>query len=306
MYNFRYTILKKIWYSFILCFISLFALASDSARLEVYFPSDKFSITTAEVAKIDSFIKAFDTSKFILNRVSVYGHTDQIGSNEYNRILSLKRANTVADLLKNKGVNADLIKDINGFGKQQLVTNILDENKRVFNRRVEIQLLFEVKVIPPVAVIKETLKTITINKAETKIAEKKLADIFKDTSLKVGDNIELPYILFRGGLHEFLRISYPYLDELVALMKNNLKLKIEIQGHICCQPGAGDGVDNGTGKNNLSVARAKAVYDFLKDAGIVKSRMSYKGYGHQFPLTAERNYAEETRNRRVEIKILSK
>jgi outer membrane protein OmpA-like peptidoglycan-associated protein len=306
MYDFRYTIYRNLLLGFILFFAFFIAKASDSSRIVIYFPFNKSEITSIEVAKVDSFIKAFDTSKYILTSVSLYGHTDQIGGNQFNDLLSLKRANSVADFFKKNGINADLIKDINGFGKQQLITNLMDDNERLFNRRVEILILFEVRNIPSVDVVKETPKRITVIDAEPHIAEKKLADKLNDTALKVGDNIELPYILFWGGLHEFLSISYPYLDELAALMKNNPTLKIEIQGHICCQPGIGDGIDNGTGKMNLSVARAKAVYEFLRNAGIAKSRMSYKGYGHQFPLTAERTAAEQTRNRRVEIKILSK
>jgi outer membrane protein OmpA-like peptidoglycan-associated protein len=56
----------------------------------------------------------------------------------------------------------------------------------------------------------------------------------------------------------------------------------------------------------LSLAKSKAVYAFFKNAGIAKGKMSYKSYGHQFPLTPERTEAEKTRNRIVEIKIFMK
>jgi outer membrane protein OmpA-like peptidoglycan-associated protein len=95
------------------------------------------------------------------------------------------------------------------------------------------------------------------------------------------------------------------LDELVTTLQHYPKLEVEIQGHVCCTDDV-DGIDNSTGKRNLSEARAKAVYNYLIEHGIDKNRMQHKGFGHQFPITLERTEAERTRNRRVELKILKK
>ena len=51
---------------------------------------------------------------------------------------------------------------------------------------------------------------------------------------------------------------------------------------------------------NLSVARAKYVYDYFIEKGIDKSRMSYEGLAHSFPLGGS-----DDKNRRVEILIVS-
>jgi outer membrane protein OmpA-like peptidoglycan-associated protein len=67
-----------------------------------------------------------------------------------------------------------------------------------------------------------------------------------------------------------------------------------------------DGRDADNGSADLSVQRAKFVYDFLVDKGIKKSRMSYKGFGASnklYPL--ERTERERTLNRRVEIRVIS-
>ena len=53
-------------------------------------------------------------------------------------------------------------------------------------------------------------------------------------------------------------------------------------------------------QTNLSIARAKFVYDFLAEKGISKKRMSYEGLAHKFPLGGS-----EDKDRRVEILILS-
>ena len=287
-------------------FLSLEAQASDSTKLEVYFSFNKFELTNSQEAKIDSFIKAYDSTKFTIKSISVSGHTDQIGSSEYNEILSLKRANYVVDGLKKNIERSDLINSINGYGKRQLVTTSINEKDRFYNRRVVITFFFEEKeILVSEKIVEKPIPT--AGKPERiKPKTKRLAERLNDSTLKVGDKIELPYILFIGGLHEFLNISYPYLDELFYVMRDNPNLEIEIQGHICCQQGIADAIDNGTGKINLSVARARAVYDFLRKSGIAASRMGYKGFGHQFPITQERTEEEKTRNRRVEIMIMKK
>ncbi len=298
--------MKNFFLFLALFFIYYSTQASDSARLEVYFPFNKFELTNSQEAKIDSFVKAYDSSKFTIKNISVSGHTDQIGRSEYNEILSLKRANYVVDCLKKKQAQGNFIYSINGFGKRQLVTISIDEKERFYNRRVVLTFSFEEKKTLVSEKIVEKPTSTAGNPERIKPKTKRLAEWLNDTTLKVGDKIELPYILFIGGLHEFLNISYPYLDELFYVMRDNPNLEIEIQGHICCQQGIGDAIDNGTGKINLSVARASAVYDFLRKSGIAASRMSYKGFGHQFPITLERTEEQKTRNRRVEIKIIKK
>ena len=86
-------------------------------------------------------------------------------------------------------------------------------------------------------------------------------------------------------------------------MKENPKLKIEVQGHICCVYN-GDGDDLDTGERNLSVARAKAICDFLIKNGIDASRLSYRGFGSSKRLPNISIF--DSKNRRVEILILDK
>lgn len=57
-----------------------------------------------------------------LNNVTVSGYTDQIGTNEYNMILSEKRAKAVADALQKAGVAGDKI-TTEHYGESKLVKN---------------------------------------------------------------------------------------------------------------------------------------------------------------------------------------
>jgi outer membrane protein OmpA-like peptidoglycan-associated protein len=70
-------------------------------------------------------------------RLFVYGHTDDIGPEEYNQQLSLRRANSVADYLKHAGV-LDEVMNVQGFGKSSPRMNNDTAEARQKNRRVEI------------------------------------------------------------------------------------------------------------------------------------------------------------------------
>ncbi len=298
--------MKKI-FLFLTIALSIRVIASDSAKIVIHFPFNQSALTAQSIYTIDSFIATFDTSKNFITSIAIAGHTDQIGSNTYNQKLSLQRATETANYLKQKISKSNLINVVNGFGKTQLITPEFAEEKRYWNRRVEIIIYHQIKVEHKVAILKpvDTVKPI-VNTPPTYTPPRKISEILNDTSIQIGDTVELPYILFIGGLHDFQPLSYPHLDELFFAMRDNPNLEIEIQGHICCASGTGDGVDFSTGRSNLSVARARAVYDFLVKSGIDASRLSYKGFGHRFPLTKERNELEQARNRRVEIKIIKK
>lgn len=55
---------------------------------------------------------------------------------------------------------------------------------------------------------------------------------------------------------------------------------------------------------HLSTARALAVADFLRKAGLPEERMGVAGFGSQQPLLAERTSDARERNRRVEIFVM--
>jgi outer membrane protein OmpA-like peptidoglycan-associated protein len=87
------------------------------------------------------------------------------------------------------------------------------------------------------------------------------------------------------------------LYQLLLVLQQNKKLKINIQGHLCCVL---------SDKKDLSTQRAKAIYKFLEFNKIDKNRMSYQGFGSTIPLFSipEKNESEREANRRVEIEII--
>jgi outer membrane protein OmpA-like peptidoglycan-associated protein len=272
----------------------------------VYFDFDSNEVTTAARSKLDSI--SFNPA---IAAIDITGHCDQLGSKQYNYKLSLQRAEAVKNYLVAKGFNANNIRTIAGFGKDRLATDRLDEESRKANRRVTIVGIYKpaakVNSVQPAA---PRLDTTTIRKTPSQdiIQPKgKLVDEITDTATKAGQNIILKNINFYGGSHRFLPTSYNALEDLLDAMQKIPTLVIEIQGHICCIQGEGDGQDNDNFEPFLSYNRARAVYGYLIRNGIKQNRMTYKGYGHKYPIyKIEETEAERTANRRVEIKIVSK
>jgi len=70
-------------------------------------------------------------------RVMIEGHTDSVGGDDYNQVLSEKRAESVADALQMRGVPADRYQ-VKGLGKSFPVASNDTQAGRQQNRRVEI------------------------------------------------------------------------------------------------------------------------------------------------------------------------
>ena len=114
-----------------------------------------------------------------------------------------------------------------------------------------------------------------------------------------GTLIRLNDINFYLNSFAIMPTSKRAIDELIYVMNKFPKLKIEIQGHICC-------VDKDA--KNLSTDRAKQVKRILVSEGISERRISVKGFGVSKPKfeIPEKSDYEAARNRRVEIMILDK
>ncbi|WP_394357064.1 OmpA family protein [Tropicibacter oceani] len=65
-------------------------------------------------------------------RFNVYGHTDKVGGNDYNKSLGLKRANTVVNYLVSQGVERSRLEALVSYGESQplIVTEGQDRRNR--------------------------------------------------------------------------------------------------------------------------------------------------------------------------------
>ncbi|MDY4480164.1 MAG: OmpA family protein [[Pasteurella] aerogenes] len=77
------------------------------------------------VAQLDEVATRLNDMYETVENIHVTGHTDRLGSDSYNQVLSERRAQTVANYLQTKGVNATFT--IEGKGETQPVHSC-DEN----------------------------------------------------------------------------------------------------------------------------------------------------------------------------------
>lgn len=263
-------------------------LAQVDRLHETFFETDKYDLTAQEEAKLNRFINTLPKEKVI--DISIYGYCDDRGSRTYNLELSQNRANTIKHSITAAGIPDSLITDTDGKG--ELLLTLLDDTsnkiQRQLNRKVEIIVaLKQERVITPEE--EETEKELSKTPSKYKT--------FADEIMK-GDRILLENILFKTNYSYIKGSSYKNLRELAKYLKKHDNLIFKIQGHVCCVGRGRDAIDLKTGKRNLSVSRAKFVYEYLARQGISKKRMRYEGFGSRYPLGGEIKY-----DKRVEILI---
>ena len=106
---------------------------------EILFDFNSFELS--EVAKRAlKEIKRVIIDKTRLKSIIIEGHTDDIGSDEYNMKLSVNRANAVKAFLANIGVNSEYI-ITKGWGKTKTKIPNVDDDSRKKNRRIEISII---------------------------------------------------------------------------------------------------------------------------------------------------------------------
>jgi outer membrane protein OmpA-like peptidoglycan-associated protein len=114
---------------------ALTAQPARPARFILYFKEDAEELTPESEALLPEVFRTVRDRGAM--DISVIGHTDTIGTRDYNYQLSLRRARKVADLLAAQGVAQNIL-DIESHGENNLLVKTGDEVREPRNRRVEI------------------------------------------------------------------------------------------------------------------------------------------------------------------------
>jgi outer membrane protein OmpA-like peptidoglycan-associated protein len=104
---------------------------------DVTFDSNSTGVRPGLISEINRVASVLNQYPATLVRIE--GHTDSVGSAEYNVNLSNRRANAVKNLLLQRGV-ADSRIEVLGFGETMPVASNDNEAGRQKNRRVEIKI----------------------------------------------------------------------------------------------------------------------------------------------------------------------
>jgi len=110
----------------------------------VYFNTAKYNINEASQETLDKLIAVF--REYPDTNILVVGHTDSVGSEASNMVLSKNRANAVTDYFLSEGLNPTRF-TTNWFGETQPTYDNTTAEGRAKNRRVNIAILPNEKMI---------------------------------------------------------------------------------------------------------------------------------------------------------------
>ena len=234
-------------------------------QFEVFFDFNKDFPNQSSILTINEWMASHKNIEI----TKLLGYCDSIDTKNYNKKLAERRLESIRDLLEKSGLKFNKNLEKIAIGKDFKQSKIQAENRKV---------------------------TIFYIEDQSKPLESELTKQIRNS--KVGETIKLPNIYFFNNSDQIVAKSQPTLFDLLTAMEENPELKIEIQGHICCQLVSDI--------NDVSTARAKTIYSYLIRNKIDSKRMTFKGYGTSRPIhkIPEKNETEANENRRVEILIV--
>jgi outer membrane protein OmpA-like peptidoglycan-associated protein len=269
--------------AFIYLLVSNFICAQNELKHEVYFNTNAYNVSEIEQNRLLLFIE--DIENIAVEKISIYGFCDDRGSNAYNLTLSQQRADEIRSIFSRHSQFESLISNVDGKGEILLVVVETTDAHiiRGLNRKAEI-------IVTPKPVVDDIEEVVEVEEKDTPAILK--------GELEVGDKVLLENILFNTGNSDIIPESEETLEKIAQVLVEQDHLYFTIQGHVCCTKNSRDAVNSRTKKRNLSLIRAKYIYEYLAEKGVDKKRMKYVGMRRKFPLGGDPKY-----NRRVEILI---
>jgi outer membrane protein OmpA-like peptidoglycan-associated protein len=104
----------------------------------LFFPTGKFNLEDKSKTELNKLIQFLNLNKKV--KIEISGHTDNVGDQNANQVLSKKRAQSVVEYLTQHGIGRERIQAM-GYGETKPVArNDAEENRRL-NRRIELKIL---------------------------------------------------------------------------------------------------------------------------------------------------------------------
>lgn len=104
----------------------------------IFFDLDKSELKPASYPELNRIVRLLQEQPAL--EIEIAGHTDDLGTAEYNLALSQSRAEAVKSYLTSKGIKANRI-SAKGFGETKAIAPNSTEEGRATNRRVEFTIL---------------------------------------------------------------------------------------------------------------------------------------------------------------------
>ena len=280
--NFNLKISKKGYFSIYDSTLSTIGLKEDVLEREyklfripynmpvlvdiVYYDLDKSKIRNDAEPVLKKMAELMTKYDFL--DLSVASHTDTRASDEYNRVLSEKRASAVKQYLGQFGIDENRVK-IDWFGEQQLTNDCgngvpCPETKHQLNRRSQL-----------------VLEAFTDQNKEYELPESLFGkDLCDENSLfeQIQNEMNsIPTVYFDFDKSAIRAIHEKELEKVTLMMKKLKNLQLYLSGHTD---------QRGNEDYNLKLAerRAKAVLEYLVQRGIEANRIEYKWFGKLQPI----------------------
>ena len=104
----------------------------------IFFDTDRYELDTLSKVELEKLYGLLIENPGL--RILIGGHTDDVGTEEYNQLLSEKRAEAVYDFLVGRGIEPGRL-EYRGFGLTSPMGENLTEQGRARNRRTEITVI---------------------------------------------------------------------------------------------------------------------------------------------------------------------
>jgi OOP family OmpA-OmpF porin len=104
----------------------------------IFFDPSKYDLKERdelELQRVVNLLKVYPNME-----IEISGHTDNVGSNQSNMVLSQNRAKSVRDFLENKGIESSRLQS-KGYGESSPQADNSSAEGRALNRRIELKIL---------------------------------------------------------------------------------------------------------------------------------------------------------------------
>lgn len=118
-----------------------------------------------------------------------------------------------------------------------------------------------------------------------------------ESEIKVDAIFQIEDITFKANSSNLELSSEGALQEIILFMRQNRGVSVEIGGHAHFEAGT-------VYANEISLSRAQAVVEYLRNNGIDHRRLFYNGYGKENLICGDKTPECQRRNQRVEVKII--
>lgn len=173
--------------------------------------------------------------------------------------------------------------------KKREKENVVYSNKSVVNKNIKIELpqgdTFELLLTSAGYVPKKVIID------ENSLTQVVILDKVEKNKIVAIDNI---YFIINQSY--ILNESYDILDKLIAMMKDNPGINVQVMGHT-------DNTSNAGANQTLSEKRAISVMNYMVKNGIEKERITSIGFGSNKPVASNSTEEGRKKNRRTEFLI---